>query len=985
MRIHLFLLSLTLTLQSEEIPAFAQTLARSRTSAASRLEQQQTWVARGNDLMKKSAFVEAYSAFLLAKSLGAAGMSDRMKTAQDQNLAEIRKSGNRLLFQAGLQTARAMAEENLTQSLRLLHFVDTHAQTPADRAAVLRTLSEVTTNSDQWVYADRMELDPTQHLPPPLASTPDGRWFVFNQTLWQKQGSTYRKGYTFSPTGGVVQAVFSPNGNFLIFCQPQARADTLLRLDSVSVKTRIALTPKTAERQYQFTPDGTHLVATSPDQKPDLWRLSSETPPRHLVLPGNLTEPVFSPNGRFLMAWFEVSRRDQWVDGGFRQVIERGDAVLGRLTETGLVALDTLRQVNDWWFGGPGGLVSVSNERVQRWSLSDEGLRLDDERHQPGAAYEWVQGNAGVFVLRDNAPNSRQPYRFFTLGDSLKLNEVATPDSIEEEFSRTSLEISDDGHSLLSYEANRENGATVWRIEAGALRKCHRFATSLAEQGHHFSPNGRLLIVNYTGATSDSLWRVNDRDLTGLHAFQGELSAETASSVWFSPDGEYLATHFQNQFQDVFWRVSERGLQAITTFEDDIEAVKFLPGQSLAGLRFFRPGRVGMPDVGQAYDVLFDLGFQQSTLTPTYHFPQACSLVRFSPDGRYLFAQVTGSKPQLTLFRMDEWFLTPLETIDQTASEAVISPNGRYVLLRGEASGTETSLWHCDERLHLTRLDALPGRFRGALFSPDSRFLLLDFPNSANTLVSLTDSLPRVVHTFQHRFARNGYRFSPDGRWLVIDFTGTSSDSLWRVSDRGLVPAMRFNLQLRGPSVAFSPDSRYLLTSFSQDETLYLWQLEKKSDPEEVKRVEGLETINTLSLVKNAGSDSLTFLFSYFDVNLATTYPEGDGLLPKIKRLGHGQVISPVYEIGSTLFFLSYSDLTRRKTLLGYDLSLREITVRRDVSNCLDVLISADGTVRIALPEGIQSMQAPRNVMQRIAGGGVAPIAPDLVNRFSPR
>ncbi|MBC7892724.1 MAG: hypothetical protein H7Y12_10960, partial [Sphingobacteriaceae bacterium] len=78
-------------------------------------------------------------------------------------------------------------------------------------------------------------------------------------------------------------------------------------------------------------------------------------------------------------------------------------------------------------------------------------------------------------------------------------------------------------------------------------------------------------------------------------------------------------------------------------------------------------------------------------------------------------------------------------------------------------------------------------------------------------------------------------------------------------------------------------------------------------------------------------------------------------------------------------------DLTRRKTLLGYDLLLREITVRRDVSNCLDVLVAADGTVRIALPDGIQRMQAPRNVMQRIASGGVAPIAPDLANRFSPR
>ena len=97
MRIHFFLLLLTLAVRSGAIPAFAQRIARNRSSEASRLEQQQTWVGRGNELMKKGAFVEAYSAFLLAKSLGAAGMSDRMKTAQDQNLAQIRKSGNQLL------------------------------------------------------------------------------------------------------------------------------------------------------------------------------------------------------------------------------------------------------------------------------------------------------------------------------------------------------------------------------------------------------------------------------------------------------------------------------------------------------------------------------------------------------------------------------------------------------------------------------------------------------------------------------------------------------------------------------------------------------------------------------------------------------------------------------------------------------------------------------------------------------------------------
>lgn len=972
-----YLLLLTLALQSGSIPAFAQPTARSRASDASRLEQQQTWVARGNALMQQSAFVEAYSAFLLAKSLGAPGMSDRMKTAQDQNLAQIRKSGNRLLFQASLQEARALAEDNLTQSLRLLHFVDTHAQSAADRAAVLRTLSEVTTNSDQWVYADRVELDPYQDPPPPLAATPDGRWFVFNQTLWQKRGSTYQKHYTFSPRGGEVQAVFSPKGNFLIFQQAKARADTLLRLDSASVKSRVALTPRTQARQYRFAADETYLLGTEGEQKPGLWQLSALALPLRLPLPGGLAEPVFSSEGHWLMAWVgEVAPQREWR--------ETSDAVLLALTETGLRVLDTLRQVNDWRFiPGRRQLVSVSNDGIRRWTVGYDGLRLEDERTGTNAVYSLALCNADELIVRDDR---QQKHQIYLLEDSLKMTELRVPDSLRVEFyAYASLEFSGDGKSLLTFRVEQENSGIVWKIEAGTLRKCHRFAHGLAGKGHYFSPDGRLLIVNYTGSVADSLWRINESDLTGLHAFGGQLDAERPSpSAWFSPNGRYLATHFQNNFQDVLWRVSERGLQAMTTFEDDLQAVEFLPGQGMAGLYFSPSSGEGMPSFGQSYGVLLDLTFQQTTLPPIYQFPQPCSLVRFSPGGRYVLAQAAAPGSLLTLFRLEAWFLSPVESLDRTVSEAVVSPDGRYVLLRGEAEGTETELWRCDEHLHLTQLRAFSGRFRSARFSPDSRFLLLDFPNSSNQLIALRDSLVELSHTFRPRFTVNGYRFSPDGRWLVADFTGSDADSLWRVTPQGLVPALAFDSrtqQLNGPSVDFTPDSRYLLTGLIQNEPLTLWEL-GQTEPVPLRFLEGFEMVNTLAPVKNGPSDSLTFLFSYFDVKLATCPANYQ---PEIRRLGHGRMVSPVYEAGNTLFFVTYSDLTRRKTLLGYDLLLREITVRRDVSNCLDVLVGADGTVRIAMPEGIQSMQAPRNVLQRIANGGVAPIAPELANRFSPR
>ncbi|MBC7891445.1 MAG: hypothetical protein H7Y12_04455, partial [Sphingobacteriaceae bacterium] len=519
--------------------------------------------------------------------------------------------------------------------------------------------------------------------PPPLASTPDGRWFVFNQTLWQKQGSGYQKRYAFSPTGGVVQAVFSPNGKFLIFGQAQARADTLLRLDSISVESRVALTPRTQDRQYRFAADETYLLGTGGGQKPALWELCATAPPLSLPVPGGLAEPVFSPEGHWLMAWVgEELQPYEW-----RQT---SDAVLLGLTETGLRVLDTLRQVNDWRFvPGRRQLVSASNDGIRRWTVGNDGLRLADERTGINAAYSLALCNADELIVLDN---SRQTYQIYLLEDSVKMKELIAPDSLKAEFyAQPSLEFSDDGKSLLTFERERKNSGTVWRIADGMLRKCHRFAYELAARGHYFSPDGRLLIVNYTGSVADSVWRVNESDLTGLHAFEGALNSGT-ESAWFSPNGRYLATHFQDQFQDVLWRVSERGLQAIATFEDDIQAVTFLPDQGLAGLQFLQPEWAKTPSLGQPYGVLFDLTFQQTALTPTYQFPQSCSLVRFSPDGRYLLTQTVGEKPQLTLSRMDEWFLTPVAVIDRAVSEAVISPDGRYVLLRGEKKGTETEL-----------------------------------------------------------------------------------------------------------------------------------------------------------------------------------------------------------------------------------------------------------------------------------------------------
>ena len=120
------------------------------------VEKQAYWVKKGDALMgKEQNYTAAYSAYLLAKSLGATGMSDKMQLAQQRNIEKLRANAARLTFQAGLQQARNMAETDLTQSLRLLEFLQQSyagERSTQNETAVLRTISEVTANTGQAIY-----------------------------------------------------------------------------------------------------------------------------------------------------------------------------------------------------------------------------------------------------------------------------------------------------------------------------------------------------------------------------------------------------------------------------------------------------------------------------------------------------------------------------------------------------------------------------------------------------------------------------------------------------------------------------------------------------------------------------------------------------------------------------------------------------------------------------------------------------------------
>ena len=234
---------------------------------------------------KEQNYTAAYSAYLLAKSLGAAGMSDRMQLAQQKNIEKLQanalilqKNAARLAFQAGLQQAENLAETDLTQSLRLLEFLQqSYAgdRSTQNETAVLKTISEVTAGSGKPLYQAKssrpaVDSDYTSEkdslhsdvLPPVLQRATDS---VFNYlpvpAHKPSQGIEYQKekrGYYYSATHHLLFT-------FYAFSKSQY-ATILWRIDGSRLTRLHTFTDKFSGNPL-LSPDGQMLAVRVRDSR----------------------------------------------------------------------------------------------------------------------------------------------------------------------------------------------------------------------------------------------------------------------------------------------------------------------------------------------------------------------------------------------------------------------------------------------------------------------------------------------------------------------------------------------------------------------------------------------------------------------------------------------------------------------------------------------------------------------------------------------
>ncbi|TAE34423.1 MAG: DUF2236 domain-containing protein [Cytophagales bacterium] len=309
-----------------------QNLAQAQT--VPKPESARYWAEKGGKLMASGWFSSAYSAFQLARSLGAPGMVPRMEEARRRNL-------NHILLQSLLAEARALTDADPAQAMRLLEHARRHFP---DSSRILQEIGTLTNRPNFWPFnlkATQLWPSPTLHYV--VASGNPAR-------LYTCRGDSLTLLYSFAAPG--EQVFFAPgdrlawvattSGTLLLDCQPTAvrvvsqlpdvmqgavcspdgrymlasfANDGVNRLYRIRKgrleKTDVVANPK----QSIFPPDGRFLCLLATEGLTtvrQLYRLADDGPQvvRDSRAYPPLSDAAFSPDGRWLLLSFFDSKRD---------------------------------------------------------------------------------------------------------------------------------------------------------------------------------------------------------------------------------------------------------------------------------------------------------------------------------------------------------------------------------------------------------------------------------------------------------------------------------------------------------------------------------------------------------------------------------------------------------------------------------------------------------------------------------------------------
>ncbi|MBO0937202.1 WD40 repeat domain-containing protein [Fibrella sp. HMF5335] len=788
------------------------------------------WTTKGDRQMMAGHYAEAYSAFQLARSLGAPDMAAKMELAKKYNI-------NSIQFRALLAEARVQAATDPTQSLRLLEYA--HQKFP-DSTSLLKVIGEVANQPQNWYYAlraDSIRASPTcTYL---LAHSDKSR-------LYYRRGDSLTLVYTFSERPRIH--FFSPDERYLFVATGETWQGSLIALHGPKVDSPRAFGG--AVRSVRFSPNTNHgswLLVNRYNRGAYLHDLQAADPTVGLAkFPDkDMHECLFSSGGQYLttpkglvvlaphqlqfmkpmgsLSWTRYGNFKGYFSADDRHLLLVDRAAFIGAPENGISDLgltlyamttaqgDTIRPLLT-------GLGAVALTPRRLWTpFSNDGRYLFTSTTQRGGGDIRYFDGSGWSLLQQTRDAAPKP------ADSLT---KVQPQSVR--FSPT--------NQLLTLEEQAEKKVVVrlWQLDGPHQRLIHEFDGKTSIREDVFSPDGHYLLSHHTNA--DYLWRIESDTVMLVHQFAKPVrqpnvldeSGWPLESAWFSPKSGYLITYSgATQDADSLWKIGPCGLVPVYGFSTRLKA--------------------------------------GSTV--------------FSPDERLLITEGSGIQPAMA------WPIAaqiPLISAQLTsATEALFSPQGNVLLTHkasADAQKAVGTLWQTtDQQLHPLRAALTLTTVNNCQFSPDGRYLMasdaMQWGQAETALYRVnTDRLDllRRYSTSQPRFilSEGNVRFvtyqtglfSPDGRqWLQTNqewaappgtlpngagFPPVSRpDSLWqldrptpatpiqlaygkasRVVNRQVVNTAGYSIFQRWhitPAALFSPDGRLLMTRERDDLLIY--------------------------------------------------------------------------------------------------------------------------------------------------------------------
>ncbi len=800
------LLLLLLFSFTQLLPGLAQPRPTERESAG-------YWATKGQSLMQAGHYAEAYSAFQLAKSLGAEGMTAQMELAKKRNL-------NSIQLRALISEAHLLATTDPTQSLRLLEYA--RQQFP-DSAVLLKVIGEVANLPDNWYYtlrADSIRASPKfTYL---LADTDKTR-------LYLCRGDSLTLIHTFAEKPGM--RVFSPNDDYLFVTTGNGKKGALYALKGPkltlhrSVNDPVLTATFSPNRNPAYGSwlltvgaDKTRLIDLSPAQTTFVFLPITNADGRRWPNSG-----YFSPGGRYFttrdgvwqltqqnMTWVSRPGNDGWTDymtytsarfsDDDRHVLfmknASGTSTFFRFTFLGYTFSergDSLHYTGERKIGRPTGRAPW-----RPFSFDSKYLSISDSLYFfEQRAWKFLRPvrDSNDIVFQPTNPNQRSLSRF-------------SPDST---------------YLLLEAVGSHESQLIeLWRLAGSERHFVQKFDSESELINYVFSADGKFLLAR--NADTDKLWRMDKDQVSLVHTFVKSSRPPTAldrddyprSSAYFSPKNKYLITYSANATDaDSLWEIKRKG-----------------ETNGLVPVRAFK-----------------------TRLNPAQ--------TQFSPDEKWLLTEGSGPQPA-QLWNLTEQQVALRQDLESGMEQALFSPKGNYLLTYNRGG---QYIWNVTNRA-LVRINGFEGfnptsrTVNGWRFSPDERHLAHAIdgyrhgsagsswvyrlrPTGLETIrgedgtraflyMALPGNAPPVLDTYQTG------KFSPDGlQWLqsqvTTDFTNPVNqipqpDTLWNLTANGLTFALRvdkfvdnYNVKEERkagvetthsePATLFSPDSRLLMTT----------------------------------------------------------------------------------------------------------------------------------------------------------------------------